>query len=112
MSPASFRRLRRGLRAFTLVELLVVIGIIALLISVLLPVLSNARKAANDTICANNLRQLHTAFTLYTNANKGTVPLTQRDAEIPAGLPANDYTRHKYPWPIQIVSFVSNNRKM
>jgi prepilin-type processing-associated H-X9-DG protein len=112
MSPASFRRVRRGPLAFTLVELLVVIGIIALLISVLLPALSNARKAAIDTACANNLRQLHIAYISYANEWKGVLPLKQHDAGVPAGLAANDYTRHKYPWTIQLLPYISKNRKI
>jgi prepilin-type N-terminal cleavage/methylation domain-containing protein/prepilin-type processing-associated H-X9-DG protein len=56
---------------FTLVELLVVIGIIALLISVLLPALNNARRSANTTKCLSNLRQLGTGATLFANEHEG-----------------------------------------
>src|SRR5688572_12383910 len=57
-------------RGFTLVELLVVIGIIAVLISVLLPALSKAKEQANRAKCLANLRQLTTGMNLYATDNK------------------------------------------
>jgi prepilin-type processing-associated H-X9-DG protein/prepilin-type N-terminal cleavage/methylation domain-containing protein len=67
---------RHGTRGFTLVELLVVIGIIALLISMLLPALNKARRSANTVACASNLRQFGQMFALYANQNKGWLPPT------------------------------------
>ena len=64
----------RRTKGFTLVELLVVIGIIALLISILLPALSKARESANRTKCLSNIRQITMGFYSYCQSNKGSFP--------------------------------------
>ncbi len=63
---------RRG--AFTLVELLVVIGIIAVLVGILMPALAAARRSARTTACASNLRQVGVAFHAYAVDNRDWLP--------------------------------------
>ena len=60
--------------AFTLVELLLVIGVIAVLIGILLPVLSKARAQANRVACLSNIKQLGTGILMYCNDNDGYFP--------------------------------------
>jgi prepilin-type N-terminal cleavage/methylation domain-containing protein len=88
----SSRGNRRG--GFTLVELLVVIGIIALLLSILLPALQKARAAANAVKCQANLRSLMTAFTLFAMDHKQHLPGTTATYTARENLPPN--TNHDY----------------
>lgn len=60
---------RRTCGAFTLIEILVVVAIIALLIAILLPGLARARESARAVQCASNLKQLAGATTMYTSEN-------------------------------------------
>src|SRR4051812_24071650 len=77
----------RQAAGFTLVELLVVIGIIAILVGILLPTLSRARKSAQTVQCASNLRQLYTLTVLYSN--------TYKDFTMPAKVWSGDGTGAK-----------------
>src|SRR5918993_278595 len=67
-------------RGFTLVELLIVIGIIAVLLALLVPTLAAAREVAKTTQCLGNLRQLAIAAATYCAENDGSYPVAQYTA--------------------------------
>jgi prepilin-type N-terminal cleavage/methylation domain-containing protein len=93
---------RKKSHGFTLVELLVVIGIIALIISILLPSLQKARTQANSLKCINNERQLLMALTMYTYENAGYFPCDENNGA--KGMidcdcsPWNPYAVELNPW--------------
>src|SRR5258707_7184490 len=94
MPGMNTNRRRRG---FTLVELLVVIAIIAVLIAILLPVLNKAKLAGQRTTCMSQVRQLTIAFRMYTEDNKGYLPMGWPDSP-KTGSPTVVGTYWFVPW--------------
>lgn len=95
---ASFaRRPQSSGCGFTLVELLVVIAIISLLVAILLPTLSGARRAARASVCLSNIRQLGLAHTLYAQANK--------EQFVDAGLAHGGLGTPAASWPVALAQF-------
>jgi prepilin-type N-terminal cleavage/methylation domain-containing protein/prepilin-type processing-associated H-X9-DG protein len=104
LQPFSFTncsRLARRPRGFTLVELLVVIGIIAVLIGILLPALNRAREQANTTQCLSNLRQIGAAITNYASDTGGWLVPGRYDA---SNYPANPGAAELENWATILVN--------
>jgi prepilin-type N-terminal cleavage/methylation domain-containing protein len=72
--------------AFTLMELLVTVAVIAILAGLLLPALSGAKRKADSTRCISNLRQLGLALRLYADENEGRLPSAQAFRASPANV--------------------------
>lgn len=111
--PANCRAFRTGSDGFTLVELLVVIGIIAVLIAILLPALSAAREQANRAACSANLHNWGIACQSFAAENKGVFPVafrTDNGAYFPSILNYDDLNRGVPPtvdsWQIYGVSLL------
>jgi prepilin-type N-terminal cleavage/methylation domain-containing protein/prepilin-type processing-associated H-X9-DG protein len=94
-------RSARDEKGFTLVELLVVIGIIALLISILLPALSKARQQASSLACEANLHSIGEGIAIYVGDNHGTLPYGWWDGVWPAVGP---YNANEADWVTQSIA--------
>jgi prepilin-type N-terminal cleavage/methylation domain-containing protein len=87
-------------RGFTLVELLVVIGIIAVLISLLLPALNKARRSANTVACLSNIRQIGIALRMYMGEHKQRLPPANVITS-GGGLETNNVSINSEPFGLQ-----------
>jgi prepilin-type N-terminal cleavage/methylation domain-containing protein len=96
---------------FTLVELLVVIGIIAVLLAILMPVLSRAREAAKQTLCLSNMRQIGCAASMYINENQGRGP-TQQDDIYDFDNPAVYDAPNNYNFLAYLLPYLSSDRRV
>ncbi len=97
--------------AFTLVELLVVIGIIALLIAMLLPALNRARAQSNQVACASNLRQLGIAMIMYTQ-DTGYYPGARWNTTYETSGPNSNAGGIDYAvWPTRLRKYMGGSNK-
>jgi prepilin-type N-terminal cleavage/methylation domain-containing protein/prepilin-type processing-associated H-X9-DG protein len=102
------RRTRVVPRGFTLVELLVVVGIIAVLIALLMPALSRAQASARLIQCSNNLRSITQAAHLYASDNRGQIP---RDQSFGGGslfaMQLGPYMGYRIPDELEAMGFTN-----
>ena len=108
---------RRPDSGFTLVELLVVIGIIALLIAILMPALGKAREQANSIKCLSNTRSLGNALVLFTQEHDGYLPKAWfNDGPIASQYNGSKmtwpYRNPKYGWDFLLLRYLGNNKEV
>ena len=113
-APAFSRDVTRR-PGFTLVELLVVIGIISVLIAVLMPALSKAREQANAIKCLSNTRNLGNALVLFTQDHKGYLPKAWYNdgpvaSQFAGGVTSWPYRNPKYGWDFLLLRYLGNNK--
>jgi len=106
MNPKPFLS-RQTTGGFTLVELLVVIGIIALLISILLPSLNKARESARETQCLSNIRQWGLGYHMYAQNAKGLLADEGDDGDASSASSAIKYWDADYLWFNAVPKFVN-----
>jgi len=96
--------MRKRRLGFTLIELLVVVAIIALLLAILVPTLSRAKRHVREVICRSNLRQLAIGYTSYAAESNGFLPGSDEDAVADPGAP-HGYRTYSWlgthPWTSQ-----------
>ena len=97
-------------RAFSLIELLVVIGIIAVLLGLLFPTLSSAWSAARMVNCASNMRQIGQALFMYAKDNGGwLIPVMNDDTEAGGVRGLGTNVEPKERWPVKVFKFALPN---
>ena len=99
-------------QAFTLIEILVVIAVMAILAAILFPVFSRAREAGRRTGCASNLHQIGLAVTQYKNDNGNSMPFWNYTATgyTHSDSASNVYTTNNYTWIDAIWSYAKNGQ--
>lgn len=96
-------------RAFTLIEVLVVVAIIALLIAILIPSLARAREQAQGTVCKSNVHQMAVAMSIYTVDHKAYPGHHLTPGLAPAGV--TGYRQWEVLWPVRLLRYTQKQNQ-